>query len=360
MSRLVKDYVGLNSFKDRHGKMRHYYRAPGQKAIAVHGEFGSHEFDENYEIAKAAAVGVILPGHGRIVKGSVNDLCARYYQTYEFNDKKPYTQKRYRREIEFFREKVGRVMVRAITAQHINQIKASFVGRPGAARTFLKRLNMLFNFAVDSEGMIARNPMASVKLPKEGDGFKPWSDEDITMYEERWGAGTPERLAMYLCLYTAQRRSDIVKMGRQHIKNNEISVVQQKTNARVWIPIHYKLKEELDKLPKDQMMLMVNPRSDVGKARSSEGFGNWVRQCAKDAGIEGTRGPHGLRKAACRTLIELGCSPDMAISISGHSSAKELEPYIRDVNQKKMARGAMKTWEASSHTADAEQMSEAE
>ena len=344
MSRLVKEYKSLNSFKDRHGTLRHYYRVPGKKAVRVEGEFGSHEFDQSYEAAKAACSDVLRPGESRVKKGTVHDLCARYYESYDFKALKPKTQKNYRTLFDIFRVGVGNVMVRAITIAHISKVKASYAGRPGAGRTMLKRLRTLFNFAVD-EGFRTDNPAARVKLPKEGAGFLPWSDVDIEMYLTKWGPGTIERLGLYLCLYTAQRRSDIVKMGRQHVRNDEISVIQQKTGSRVWIPLHSNLKAELANVPAGQMQFLINPRT--GLARSSEGFGNWMRQNAKDAGIEGTRGPHGLRKAACRGLIEAGCDAEMAIAISGHASGEELEPYIRDVNKKLKARQAMAIWDQS-------------
>ncbi|WP_443750354.1 tyrosine-type recombinase/integrase [Asticcacaulis solisilvae] len=345
MSRLTKEYKNLNSFRDRHGKTRHYYRVPGKKAIAVAGEFGSHEFDANYEAAKTACADIAdpLPGQKSIIKGTVHDLCARYYESYEFKHLKPRTRQRYREQIERFRTGVGHVMVRAITPAHLNKVKAAYADRPGAGRTLLKRLRTLFNFGV-SEGFRGDNPAARVKLPKEGNGFLPWSDYDIESYKAKWGPGTPERLGLYLCLYTAQRRSDIVKMGLQHVRDGEISVVQEKTGTRVWIPLHSELRAEIARMPAGQMMFAYSPKTR--KARTSEGFGNWIRQNAKEAGIDGTRGPHGLRKAACRTLIELGVDSDTAIGISGHKSTKELEPYIRDVNRRKKAQQAMAVWDS--------------
>ncbi len=185
--------------------------------------------------------------------------------------------------------------------------------------------------------------MTRVKLPKEGEGFIPWTDEDIQMYLRFWGEGTRERLGMLLCLYTGQRRSDIVRMGQQHVKDGEISVTQSKGGKRLWIPLHRELKAELEKLPQGQLMFLINRKS--GSALSSEGFGNWIRASAKRAGIEDTRGPHGLRKAACRRLIEAGCDGETARAISGHASEKEMKPYIQDVDQRKKARQAMATWE---------------
>jgi hypothetical protein len=41
-------------------------------------------------------------------------------------------------------------------------------------------------------------------------------------FEARWAPGTRERRAMYLLLYTGQRRSDASRMGRQHVKRGKI------------------------------------------------------------------------------------------------------------------------------------------
>jgi hypothetical protein len=45
-------------------------------------------------------------------------------------------------------------------------------------------------------------------------------------------------------------------MGRQHIRDGMISVVQQKTGARLWIPIHSQLKIVLDGAPADRLTLL--------------------------------------------------------------------------------------------------------
>ena len=46
------------------------------------------------------------------------------------------------------------------------------------------------------------------------------------------------RLALALLLYTAQRRSDVVRMGRQHVRDGVVQVRQQKTGAMLAIPLH--------------------------------------------------------------------------------------------------------------------------
>ena len=52
----------------------------------------------------------------------------------------------------------------------------------------------------------------------KGDGFHTWTDDEIAQFEAHHPIGTKPRLALALLLYTAQRRSDVVRMGRQHIR----------------------------------------------------------------------------------------------------------------------------------------------
>jgi integrase len=53
------------------------------------------------------------------------------------------------------------------------------------------------------------------------------------------------QLAFALLLYTGQRRSDVVKLGRQHIHNDVLTIDQGKTEggeeAHLEIPVHPKL-----------------------------------------------------------------------------------------------------------------------
>jgi hypothetical protein len=51
MTRIRLQYV--NSFRDRHGQLRHYFRRPGYKSVALPGLPGSAEFMESYQAALA-------------------------------------------------------------------------------------------------------------------------------------------------------------------------------------------------------------------------------------------------------------------------------------------------------------------
>jgi len=71
-----------------------------------------------------------------------------------------------------------------------------------------------------------------------GDGFHTWTEEQIAQFEAHHSIGSRERLALALGLYTAQRRGDVVRMGRQHVRNGVLHVKQAKTGAVLAIPLH--------------------------------------------------------------------------------------------------------------------------
>src|SRR5262249_42483659 len=50
---------------------------------------------------------------------------------------------------------------------------------------------------------------------------------------------------------------------------------------------------------------------------------------------------HGLRKAGCRRLAELGCSANQIAAWSGHATLREIERYTKAADQARMARAAM-------------------
>jgi integrase len=142
-------------------------------------------------------------------------------------------------------------------------------------------------------------------------------------------------LAFALLLYTGQRRSDMVRMGRQHLVNNAIWVRQQKTGREVWIPVHEALAPIL--AGSSNMTFILNER---GNPYTATAFGNWFRDQCRAAGLHGCSA-HGLRKAAARRLAEAGCSAHEIAAITGHASLKEVARYTEAADRKRLAQSAM-------------------
>ncbi|MCF8503280.1 MAG: site-specific integrase [Caulobacter sp.] len=329
----------VQAFTDRHGRDRHYFRRKGSNRIPLPGLPGSAEFMAAYQ---AALAGQTAPAHQigaeRSVAGSMGALIAAYYQSAEFRNLAPLTQRTYRNMLDRVREEHGEKPVARLEPKHIHRMIDARASRPGSANNLLKRLHGVMKFAVE-RGWRRDDPTVSVrKLRTRTVGFRSWTEEDIAAFERRWPDGSRARLALRLLLYTAQRRSDVVRMGRQHMQNGQIAVRQQKTGTALLIPVHPTLQSELDRLPRDQMVFLL---TGFGKPFSPAGFTNWFSECAKDAGLPPRSSPHGLRKAAARRLAEQGCSAHQIMSITGHKTLSEVAHYTAAADQERLARTAV-------------------
>ena len=93
------------------------------------------------------------------------------------------------------------------------------------------------------EGRIPYDPTLGVTREKvKTTGYKTWSEDHIGRFEAKHPIGTKERLAFALILYTGLRRSDVVKMGGQHVYNGVLTIDQGKTEggeeAHLEIPVY--------------------------------------------------------------------------------------------------------------------------
>lgn len=114
--------------------------------------------------------------------------------------------------------------------------------------------------------------------------------------------------------------------------------LQQKTKAKLTIPIHRDLQAVLDTTP-SQHLTFVTTSHDQGFTPA--GFGGWFRTACDEAGLPKGCSVHGLRKAACRRLAEAGCSANVIASISGHRTLKEVARYTAAADQERLANAAI-------------------
>lgn len=98
-----------------------------------------------------------------------------------------------------------------------------------------------------------QNPCMGISGHKETGRNIYVTDED---YNALWQlAEQPLRDAMDLAYLTGQRPADVLKMCAEDIINDELHVTQNKTGQKLRISIEGKLKELIDKLPKQGNLL---------------------------------------------------------------------------------------------------------
>lgn len=327
----------IQSYRDRLGVQRNYFRRPGFPAVALKGKPGTAEFIASY--AAAFNGGAVTPTPSLDLNaGTIAALVARFYRSNEYKILKEKTQANYRAILEWLRNNYGPNPVKTLHREHIKMMVERRPKSPTDAKAFLGKVSILLDYAIEL-GWREDNPTKLIKRPRiKTDGHIAWSDADIAAFERKWPVGTRARLALALLLYTGQRRSDVARMGWGNIHGGtSIEVVQTKTNMRLLIPLHPALLEMIETLPRDHATFIV---AENGKPLHGTTFTAWFGECAKAAGLK-DRSPHGLRKAAGRRLAEAGCTAHQIMSILGHKTLGEAERYTRSVSQEHMARGAI-------------------
>jgi integrase len=330
----------IHAFRDRHGRMRRYFRRAGHKRVPLPGLPGSDEFMDAYRRALSGETAPPLPiGGSRSPSGSFNALIAAWYAAPEFTHLAPQTQKTYRRIIDRFAVEHGHRLVRDIEPRHIRKLIASRSATPAQANRLRSLLRQLLQFASEHDWRPDNPALAVRKLKYRVKGFEGWSEEDIAKFEAHWPLGSRARLALTLLLSTGQRRSDVIRMGRQHIRGAAIEVRQQKTGARLLIPLHLALRQAIELCQREHLTFLVTQQGRP--FASGNAFYNWFVGCARAAGIAKGLSPHGLRKASARRLAEAGCTPHQIMAITGNRTLAEAQRYTMDAEQEHMARAAV-------------------
>jgi integrase len=324
---------------DRDGRARCYFRRRGYPRVQLPGLPWSPSFMAAYEAALAGPRAAI--GAGRIKPGSVGAVVAEYFDSQQFFASKSAGTQRMRRGIlERFRAAYGDRPFASLPPEWIEAMLDA--KPPHAARSWLATLRSLCQFAL-KRGWLRADPTANIKLRAiKGDGFHTWTDDEIAQFEAHHPIGTKPRLALTLLLYTTQRRSDVVRMGRQHIRETPdgpaLYVKQCKTGVELLIPIHPELGAVLDATPSEHLTFLVTA---TGKPYGGNHFSESFREWCDAAGLPKRCTAHGLRKAACRRHAENGCSANEIMSHSGHATMKELVRYTKAADQARLARNAL-------------------
>ena len=324
----------VHAFRDRAGRMRYYFRRHGKRS-PLPGLPGSGEFMDAYS--------TLLSNRPQDVElrptaapKTFAALAIRYYGSPQYQSLSASSRTNYRRVIDGFLEQHGHRRVDQMTREHVDIVIGKMVNKPGAGIILLKRIRTLIRYAM-ALGWTDRDPTAGVKGYKSKE-IHTWNEGEISIFEKRWPEGTREHLAFALLLYTGQRGSDVYRMTWADIVGDAIRVAQQKTAAKLTIPIHDALHRVLLLAKRNHAPILV---TNYGDRFSVKGFGQMISAAIHEAGLPERCKAHGLRKAAARRLAEAGCSVNEIAAITGHKTLAEVERYTRAADQERLARQAI-------------------
>jgi hypothetical protein len=272
-----------HGYVDQHGRARFYLRRPGHRKVPLPGLPWSPEFMEARELALRGDDGKIDIGASRTVTGSVSAALVSYYQSSSFGNGIAASTKQTRRAIlEAFRVDHGDKRIALMHGAALQNIINSKT--PVVQRNFKKAMRGFIDHCL-AHNLLKVDPLDGVKLTKmkATGGHHTWSTDEIAQYQMHHPPGSTARLALALLLQTGHARSDVVRMGRQHVRHGKLSMRRQKTNVQFDIPLLPNLLAELELHPKtDQLAFLV---TENGKPFSAAGFGNKFRGWCDEANL---------------------------------------------------------------------------
>jgi integrase len=340
---------------DRFGNERVYLCRKGQPKLRVRAAIGSAEFDQIYHkwLSDATFPPAQPKRPTRLVEQSLRWLVVQYYGSVAYKRLDPRTQ-------HVSRLIVDKIMAEPIApgsplqfgdcpldrfdAKAVRIIRDRRADRPDAANNRVRRIRQIYNWALEVgvEG-VRSNPARNIRpfRPTRPGGFPEWTEQDIVSFEARHAIGTRARLAMALLLYTGVRRSDVIRLGKQHMQGGVLVFRQYKgrntSPLTLQLPILSPLASIIASSPVGDLAFLVNER---GQPFSAAGFGNWFRRRCNEAGLR-QLSAHGLRKAGANRAAEAGASAHQLMAIFGWRALRHAEAYTRGAERKRLARDAM-------------------
>jgi integrase len=321
----------------RHGKAVWYVRLDKGPRVRIRAEFGSAEFDAEYQAAISATPRA--SARGSPPAGSLAWLMARYRETSVWAGLSSATRRQ--RENIFLQvlTSAGQQPFGKITAQAIVAGRDRRARTPDQARHFLDAMRGLFRWALAAK-LTKSDPTVGVENPprKKGDGFVPWSEEHVAAYERHWPIGTRQRVWLDVLLYTGLRRGDAVRFGRQHVKDGVGTIKTEKSGFTVAItlPILPVLARTLEAGPCGDLTFIAGER---GQPLTKESFGNVFRVACRAANVPGSA--HGVRKIAATRAANNGATVAQLEAIFGWSGGTMASHYTRSADRQRLALEAM-------------------
>jgi integrase len=268
----------------------------------IPGPFGSPAFLASYEAALKRAKAPASNAE----PGTILWLIEHYLSSLKFVNLSASRKRSIRGELDRLRVTAGKYHFALLEVRHIEALMAKKAG-PTAANTVKKNLSMLFHFASRKLSYTGPNPARfAEKLKTNPDGYHTWTDGEVDRFLARHPAGSKARLMLRLALNTGMVRTDLCRVGWQHVTykdgRSRIAYKRAKTSVAADLPILPELGEELANLPKDRLLFITQDAKPIGC--KPETLGNWFRDRCAEAKVPGSL--HGLRKAGATRLADAG------------------------------------------------------
>jgi integrase len=267
------------------------------------------------------------------------ELFSKYTQTPEWKQLANRSREIYFREFTYL-QKFHDTEIQQISKRELLDFRDELWDSPSKCTGSLRILGILFNWAIERE-LVDENPCKGIKKPASTP-ISRWEEWELDKAIET--AKPRLKLALLLGLYTGQRSCDVCNMRWEDYDGQKIKLRQRKTGKKLTIPVHPRLKAELDaRRPAEENQNPFILQSASNGRLLPNSLREMLSRHLKGLGIR--RSFHGLRKSTGSILAELGCSVFAIMAILGHTNLKTAMKYTEERDQERLAMEAMNKWE---------------
>ena len=322
----------VETWTDRHGKKRAYFRRAKGARIALPGVVGSDEFHAAYA---AALAGSAAPQRQTVQvdpAGTLGALIASYKASANYiMGLRPTSKLGYNSRLEAIRTAHGHRSVAGLTRERIEEkMLLPYANHPGAAQDTLKKLRVLIKHAI-SKGLLKADPSAGIKRAKTTP-IRAWTETETIAFEKRWPIGTKQRTAYELMVSVGTARVDVHKMTWSQIDIDSVEYTRSKTGIAVDIGLGKNLRKALEAADRSHLTII---NTEFGKPFTVDGFSGFMRDAIRAAGLPLSCRPHGLRKTLGRRLADAGATAHDIMAALGHTTLAQAELYTREASRRR-------------------------
>jgi len=172
----------VECWRDRHRRVRVYFRRGKGQRIALPSSIGSDEFNAAYQAALSGQFEARAECRRSVQPGTIAALVVSYMSSDSYLGLRPTTKVGYATRIEALRIKHGHRTIAGLTRERIiTGILQPYAGKPGAALSILKMLRILINHAI-TIGWLKQDPSVGIERPKIKE-VRSWTDDELARYE---------------------------------------------------------------------------------------------------------------------------------------------------------------------------------
>ena len=178
------------------------------------------------------------------------------------------------------------------------------------------------------------------QVPKSGEKvkLKDMSGNEYEIEVKEPGAMAKTRDLFCFCAFTSLRYSDMANLHRYDVQDGAISVVTQKTNARLKIKLNSYAQAILDKYKDDYF-----PGDLALPVISNQKMNQYLKEICELCGFNdpihitvpkySEITTHCGRKTFICFMLSIGIAPQVVMKFTGHADYKSMKPYI-DIAEK--------------------------